>query len=225
MSYQNFKRFPQKNQPEPTEFFLYKPYVGTGNSNPPQEIKEKIQRLAKLLEEHGYVLRTGGMDGPEDIFEKSVRNKELILPWKGFANKESKLTYNTPSAQGIAKLYHDNYDKMKLPVQAFLAKNVRLLYGDKLKSPALFMLCWSEDGAETLREKTNRTGSVGHAIQIAYSMRIPIFNLGKPDTEERLKRYLDLDNQGAFTGPVVKREREPARENTHVQEEIQELNF
>lgn len=94
---------------------------------------------------------------------------------------------------------------MKLPVQAFLAKNVRLLYGDKLKSPALFMLCWSEDGAETLREKTNRTGSIGHAIQIAYSMRIPIFNLGKPDTEERLKRYLDLDNQGAFTRPSLTR--------------------
>lgn len=215
----NFKKgFTPRQGPEPTEFRLYKPYVGTGNQSPPDSVKERIKVIAAELEKYGYILRTGGMDGTEDTFEKAAHYKELHLPWRGFASKESKMTFNSGSSLGIAKLYHSNFDNMKQTVQAFLSKNVRLLYGNSLKSPALFLLCWTEDGAETMREKTNRTGPAGHAIAIALSMRIPVFNLGKEDAEDRLRQYLDFENQGPCRGPVVKREK------PNGQEKVPELN-
>jgi len=172
---------------------LYKPYVGSGNRDAPSDVSETIQRLAKFLEEFGFICRTGGMEGPEQNFEDAAKNHELHLPWKGFNNKESKSAFNTPEALAIAKMFHPTFDDLKPAIQAFLAKNARLVLGKDLRSPALFVLCWSADGAECSREKTARTGNVGHVIAIASAIKIPIFNLAKPDAEYRLKQHLELN--------------------------------
>lgn len=171
---------------------LYKPYVGTGNKEAPQEVLDKMSQIARELEEFGYTLRSGGLEGPEEVFEKATKVHEIHLPWKGFNNKESKYTFTPKQAHGIAKMFHPSFDTLKPVIQTFLAKNARLVLGKDLKSPALFMICWSEDGAETGKEKTSRTGNVGHAIAIAAAMKIPVFNLGKSDAEARLRAYLEL---------------------------------
>ena len=175
---------------------LYKPYVGTGNKEAPSEILVQMKRLTKELECFGFTLRTGGMEGPDEAFESVATNIELHLPWKDFNNKASKFTFNTPEANGVAKMHHPAYDGLKPFIQAFLAKNARLVMGKDMKSRAMFVICWSEDGAETTSEKTSRTGNVGHIIAIACSSKIPVFNLGKRDAEERLKKYLGIENHG-----------------------------
>ncbi|MCK9516989.1 MAG: hypothetical protein M0Q87_13270 [Ottowia sp.] len=172
---------------------LYKPYVGSGNPDTPPHILQKMEDLARELELHGYTLRAGGLDGPETAFENGTSNlKEIHLPWKGFNNKDSPFTFTSNRAKEIASQYHNAYKGLKPAIQTILAKNVRVVTGKDLKSPALFAIVWSEDGAESNREKSMKTGNVGHLIAIADSMRIPIFNLGKSDAEERLRRYLDI---------------------------------
>lgn len=171
---------------------LYKTYVGTGNRDVPATIAEQMKRLAHELETFGYTLRTGGLDGSEQAFELGTTKLELHLPWRGFNEKESKFTFTPKAAIAIAKKFHTAFDTLKPAIQTMLAKNARLILGKDLKSPAMFMICWSEDGAETLLEKTSRTGNVGHAIAIAAYMKIPVFNLGKQDAEIRLKNYLGI---------------------------------
>jgi hypothetical protein len=171
---------------------LYKPYVGTGNKETPDDVLKRMSVIAKTLEQFDFVLRTGGLEGPDAVFEDSVKNLELYIPWKGFNNKESKNYFNTTQSLDVAKMFHFGFDKLKPAIQAFLAKNVRMVLGKDLKSPAMFIVCWSEDGVEHVKDRTSSTGNIGHIIAIASSMKIPVFNLGKPDAEKRLKNYLEL---------------------------------
>lgn len=178
-------------RPEETDMSLYKPYAATGNREAPPHILQKFDELARMLEAKGYTARVGGFEGIEETVEKATTKHEVHLPFKDFNQKQSKYTWNSERAFAIAKLFHPTFDTLKKGVQTFLAKNARLIMGDKMVSPALFLLTWTEDGAESMREKSSRTGFSGHPIAIAAAINIPIFNLGKPDAEQRLKLYLE----------------------------------
>ena len=189
--YNKFYRKPEEDFDEENPI-LYRAYVGTGNRETPPKILDQMKQLSQYLAKFNYTLRTGGFDGPEEAFESGADKLELHIPWKDFNKKESKLYFNTKQSLAIARMFHPAFDGLKAPIQAFLAKNVRMLLGKDLKSPALFVICWSEDGAETNKEKTFKTGNMGHVLAIASSMKIPVFNLARPDAEQRLKKHLDL---------------------------------
>lgn len=199
----NWQKKPWQGRQEETDLTLYKPYACTGNTECPPEILEKFDRVAKKLEELGYTVRVGGMDGIEDRIEKLVQKKEVHLPWKGFAEKDSRFTYNSERAFAIAKMFHPTFDSMKKGVQAFLAKNARLILGDKMNSPALFLVCWTEDGVETAKEKTAKTGFGGHPIAIASAVGIPVFNLAKPDAEQRINMLVESTRTVFNQAPVT----------------------
>lgn len=184
----------QKKEVDPDSVVLYRPYVGTGNKDIPEDVAQTFKRLAKELHELGYTLRTGCLDGTEQALESCDVTKEVHIPWKGFNDRDTKFSYVAPEAKILAARYQPGYDGLKPVIQAFLTKNVRLVMGQNVKSPALFALIWTEDGAETVQEKSIKTGSTGHVIAIASLLKIPVFNLAKPDAEARLKRYLQVNN-------------------------------
>lgn len=169
---------------------VYKSVVITGNETPPPVVLQTLQRLVPELEKRGYVIRSGGMKGMENAVEELSRNIELHLPWKGFDGKESKFTYTSEEAKEFAKRYHPAWDQAKPVVQTFCAKNVRLMLGKDLKSPTQILIIWSEDGVEHARERTAKTGLTGVAVALASELRIPTFNLQRPDAEQRLMQYL-----------------------------------
>ena len=169
---------------------IYKSIVITGNENPPPAVLQALQRIIPELEKRNYVIRSGGMKGMESAVEEMARNLEVHLPWKGFDGKESKFTYTSDEAKEFAKRYHPSWDQVKPVVQTFCAKNVRLMLGKDLKSPTQVLIIWSEDGAEHVRERTAKTGLTGVAVALATDLRIPVFNLQRPDAEQRLMQYL-----------------------------------
>lgn len=173
-----------------TDMSLYMPYACTGNNDAPAEILKKFEEITQKLDRLGYTARVGGFDGIEDTVEKAVTRKEVHLPWRDFNNKQSKFTFTTDRALHIARQFHPTFDTMKKSVQTFLAKNVRLILGNNVASPALFLLCWTEDGVESIRDRTSRTGFAGHPIAIASALNMPVFNLGRAGAEQRLELYL-----------------------------------
>ena len=187
-----FKPYQKKIQEGPTT--LYKPYVGTGNSGAPESVLQTMRKIAIGLAAFGYTLRTGGMgEGPDDTFElANVKDLEVYVPWQGFNNKQSKFYFNDQQSKDVAAMFNPAFDGLKDSIKAFLAKNARMVLGKDLKQRAMFVLLWTEDGAETSRDVNMKTGNVGHVIRIASAMKIPVFNLAKSDCEERLKRFLDL---------------------------------
>ncbi|HXQ32680.1 MAG TPA: hypothetical protein VN843_01535 [Anaerolineales bacterium] len=176
---------------------LYKPYVGTGNADTPDGVMRELLETAQLLERNGYTVRTSAFfDTPDKVFSQ-IKTKEMILPWKGFADQESKLTFTSEEARYLAKKYYANpaaFDTMKEAGKTFLAKNVRLICGQNLRSPAQFVLLWTEDGCEHPKDKTPKTGYAISIITISYEMRIPIFNFGRSDAKQRLTQKLQLEN-------------------------------
>lgn len=185
----SYKSFPKKQEP-PKDFVLYKPYVVAGNKDAPASIIEDIKEFVKKIEGLGYITRTSVMSEVETETESIAKNMELYLPWNGFNEKESKFYFNDDLSKQAAKKYSPVYDSLKPVIQTFLAKNARMVLGQKLNSNALFLLCWSEDGVEHKKDVTARTGNIGHIILIANSIGIPVFNLGKEGTKERLQNYL-----------------------------------
>lgn len=179
-----------QKRPEDTDMTLYKPYACTGNEDAPPEIKAKFIEIAKMLENSGYTLRTGGMDGVEEMVENSVTKKEVHLPFRDFNGKQSRFTFNSDRAYAIAKKYHPTFDGLSKGVKCFLAKNARLILGNNMTSPALFLLTWTEDGATSSRDRTARTGFAGHAIAIAAGIGIPVINLARSDAEQKLNMLI-----------------------------------
>lgn len=176
---------------EETDFSLYKPYAFTANDTIPPDIMEKIVAIMRRLEAQEYTLRTGGMEGPESVAEAAIKKIEVHLPWRDFNNKQSKFTWTMERAKAVAKMFHPAFDSMKKGVQMFLAKNARLILGDKVNSPALFLLTWTEDGITSHKERTAKTGFAGHPIAIASAIGIPVFNFGNPAAFEQFERYID----------------------------------
>lgn len=183
--------FPRKPKPEETDPTLYMPYAVAGNKEAPLEILEKFKNIIRQLEAKGYTVRTG-CDGPiEEIADQIASKKELLLPWNTFNNKESKTSWTIERAMHIAKAHHPTFDSVPKGVQKILAKNARLIMGDKMMSRAMFLVCWSEDGVEDKKLKTGKTGFVGHTISIANAAGVPIFNLGNPEAEQRLQHFIN----------------------------------
>lgn len=177
--------------PEPV---FYKPYAVVGNKEFPTDLIPKLTSIVKKLDSLGYTARTGSMNGLDVCVEELTTNVELQLPWKNFNNKESKNTYSSPEILAIAKSLQPGFDELALPIKGFLAKNVRVLLGGKGISRAIFLLCHSEDGADSARQVTSRTASVGHAIKVADKFNIPVFNLKNDNVEEQLMSYLNAQN-------------------------------
>lgn len=190
----NFYR--RSNDEDQGETTLYKPFVATGNQNAPDSVVDRIIAMVKELEQFGFTLRTGGLNGIDDAVEKVSKKPELVLPWNNFNGKQSKNYFNTRQSFDIAKMFHPAFDGLSEKVRPFLAKNARMVLGKNLDSAAMFIICWTDDGAELRHEVTARTGNTGHVIAIASGRKIPVFNFHKPDAEMRLRNFLELTSNG-----------------------------
>lgn len=178
---------------------LYKPYAIVGNREAPTHVLGSMTRLAKELDSHGFTCRIDGGEGPSAAVEPLECRKELTIPWKGFNEKESNFSYNQPESFEIAKLFHPTYDNMKPAAQAFLARNARVIMGRDLKSPIMFLICWTEDGVESMKDKTSRTGFAGHLIAMASALGVPVYNMQRPDAETRLRNHLGISTTASIT--------------------------
>lgn len=178
-------------RPENTDMSFYRTYAVTGNQNAPHNIIDDLSACISFLNEKEYTLRTGGLEGIETVAEKAAKKLELHLPFRGFAEKDSKFTFNSDHTKAIAKIFHPGIDDYKPGQQVFIYKDIRIMMGNNTRSPSLFLLVWTEDGAESAAEVTPRTGFAATAIRVACALGVPVFNLGKSDTVDRLKTYIN----------------------------------
>lgn len=180
-----------KPRPQDTDLTIYRPYTVILDKAVPENILAKVEEIVKVLSGHGFTLRYGGTEEFESRFEKVAERKELILPWRDFNEKQSKFTFNNDRSLAVAKMFHPTFDTMKKGVQAFLARNARLILGHEMKSPTNFLICWTDDGCESLREKTSATGFVGHPIAIASAAHVPIYNLNRENSVARFQHFMN----------------------------------
>ena len=154
-------------------------YSGIGSRKTPKAIIPTIEEIATLLDSKGYTLRSGGADGADTFFEDYSTRKEIYLPWKSFNNNESELYLENIE---ISKKFHPRWNSLNKAGRSLMTRNVFQVLGMDLKTPADFIVCWTETG--------KIEGGTGQAMRIARNMGIPIFNLFFYDAVSGVKEFL-----------------------------------
>ena len=157
-------------------------YTGIGSRQTPNIILKYMAKLAKILDEYSYILRSGGADGADSAFESGTMNKEIFLPWKGFNNNDSQLYDIKSESFEIAERFHPNWIKLSNGAKKLHARNVHQILGKNLDKPSYFVVCWTKDG--------KASGGTGQAIRIAKYYNIRIFNLFNKNQRLELTNYI-----------------------------------
>lgn len=206
----NIEQFDMNNTPStPSKSYAYKsypkkeevikePYIPVAffiDREFPQEVKDKFYKLISQFINKKYMVRVNGDDKEFNDRIKTLSDKyiEFHLPWKLFNDIDSKHYFSTLSSQEIAKKHFSGWDKIPNSVRAFLSRNVRLLMGTKLNSPSLCLITWSEDGAHTKAEVTQKTGKASFIIKVASYYGFPVINLARKEAIAILERNFQLN--------------------------------
>lgn len=178
----------------------YIPVVFFSNAEPPLDIKNKFKELSEKFKDLKFTVRVaGGNTEADDAARDNAGEKmEEYLPWKGFESRESAFQFSDDSSIEQACKFHPAADKMKDAAKKFLSRNLRMVQGKTLKSPAKFIILWSEDGAARLADKTFKTGNAGHFLSIAAGTKTPVFNLGKAGTFEKLMEFITPEKEPEY---------------------------
>lgn len=161
----------------------------------PPEVKTSLYNIASKLINKKITVRYNGDD--KDFHEKlsslSDSFTETFIPWKGFNEIISKHYYNTITAKHVAQTsFGSAWEKIPDSVKALLARNVRMIFGDKNNSISLCVITWSKDGASRAPEVTKDTGRASFVIKLASTYGFPVINIAKENSGNILEKTFSL---------------------------------
>lgn len=154
-------------------------YTGVGARITPFSVCQEMTRIARLLNGHGYRLRSGFAKRGADVAFKlgSGGNCDLFDP-KGDIPEEAFV---------IAKRHHVAWGYLDDYMKRLMARNVLACLGSTLNEPSSFLICWTADGIRDPKDRTRHSGGTGHTISVAHEWGIPICNLATMNIAEFLK--------------------------------------
>ena len=160
----------------------------------PPEIKTALYNIASKLINKNITVRYNGDDIEfhERIAGLSSKYTEVFIPWRNFNSIDSKHYFNGLTCNHLAQKNFSGWDKIPDSVKAMLARNVRMVFGDKNNSITLCVITWSKDGASKVVEVNKDTGRAAFIIKTASSYGFPVINIGKPNSENILEKIFHL---------------------------------
>lgn len=169
-------------------------YAGIGSRETPEEIEPLIEEIVGILNRYEYILRSGGANGADSIFEKYSlpEQREIYLPHKEFNGNKSDLYLDNidpkfiEGSKEIAKKFHPSWKSLSNAGKNFMIRNTFQVLGKTLDSPVSFVICWTPGG--------KICGGTGQAMRIAKSLNIPIFNLYEKDCLHKIKIFITNNN-------------------------------
>jgi hypothetical protein len=169
-------------------------YTGIGSRAAPAPVLAIAQALGWHLAKAGWTLRSGAADGCDRAFEAGAREAggtlELFLPWNGY-NNSTDGTFDIPkSAYDLAASLHPTWTELSQGIQKMHASSCQQTLGHHLDEPSAFSICWTQDGCESERARTRKTGGTATGIVLAERNSIPLFNLCNDNARRRLNAML-----------------------------------
>jgi hypothetical protein len=149
-------------------------YAGIGSRETPDDVQQFMTTAASILEQKGYVLRSGGAVGADKAFECGVvhsMNKEIFLPY-GVCHK----------ALCIASTIHPRWVYLNDTAKNLHGRNVYQILGKSLVELVEFVVCWTP--------KARDVGGTRTAILLARQNDIPVYNLADPAHMEKVMEML-----------------------------------
>jgi len=165
-------------------------YAGVGSRKTPERILGGMAAAAQALAQEGWIVRSGGAKGADSAFQTGspAHRQEIYRPMP--EQNYPKALWE--QAMVIASQTHPAWHACSDYAKALHTRNVFQVLGSTLDKPSRFVLCWTPDGAEYGHETSRKTGGTGTAIRIADRFGIPVFNVARPETAERIDRWLNV---------------------------------
>lgn len=147
-------------------------YAGIGSRKTPMPVCQTMTELARQLSSE-WKLRSGYAYGADMAFERGAKEKEIHLPFAGYNNKDAGGDYIIPKPTielcDIAYRHHPKWDDLSNTVKLLMMRNTSIMLGALVDAPVEMVVCWTPNGAEV--------GGTSHALRIAKTFNIPVFNL------------------------------------------------
>ena len=93
------------------------------------------------------------------------------------------VTKPTLQVAEIAERYHPKWNEISNAVRLLMCRNVTIVLGLDLDTPAKMVICWTE-GARLI-------GGTAHGIKIAQAYDIPVFNLAEKEQQKLLCEFVN----------------------------------
>lgn len=175
---------------------MKKYYAGIGSRNTPEKIRPIIQEIVTFLDEEGYIMRSGGSPGADEMFESAHPDKtrrEIYVPWYCFQSSTSPLCRVEPEAIAFSLQFHPNPGVLNIPARQIMGRNAYQVLGHDLKTKSDFLICYTDNGADSYSTLAviNNCGGTGQAMRIAKAYDIKIFNL---NSGEDFKKWYSDNN-------------------------------
>ena len=182
-------------------------YTGVGSRLTPLGVLAEMRRIAALMRDDGFILRTGGAAGADSAFAGgvgAVRAQrtaiakgvlEVYIPAAGWRGWVGHYVYDKipEDAYRIAENLHPKWSSLDDLVHALHARNVCQILGQEPvrdPRPSSLVICWTGDGAQSARDVCHLTGGTGMAIMLADAYRIPVYNLNNRNARAALRTEL-----------------------------------
>ncbi len=187
-----FSKFPRKEEVVEERYVPVAVYV---DRDFPSDAKDTIYKLATKLLNKGNVIRINGDDQEfvNRLTRISSEKVEIYIPWKPFNGFESKHYYNTLTAKHLAQKHFAGWDKVPDAVKSLMARNIRMIFGDKNNSPMAYLLTWSPDGAVKAGEVNKETGRASFIIKTAATYGFRIANITNRVSETAMFNTFDIE--------------------------------
>ncbi len=136
-------------------------YAGVGSRKAPAAIRDQMRRIAVSLRGQGFILRSGGADGADSAFESGAGDDcDILVPWPNFNDRpHGQVPPDPAAAMALAEKYHAGWRNCSRAARAIHDRNVCIVIGPDLTTPAEFLIYWTADG--------RASGGTGQAVRTA----------------------------------------------------------
>lgn len=188
-------------------------YTGIGSRTTPLYIMYMLSEIAIILEQQGYVLRSGCAFGADAAVEDALiypqNTSEIYIPNKTYpknAKTNLKSNYIVPQdkfGNSSNSLYREamriihshgiigrSWENCKEYIMNFHNASIFQVLGLDLKTPSKFTIAYTANGEKTPEETGINTGGSTTAIHISYVYNVNVFNLGNDNDFIRFNEFI-----------------------------------
>lgn len=175
-------------------------WTGVGSRNVPDDVVKWLVTTAKIMNEIGFTLRSGGAEGSDTIFADQMDKglTQIWHPWKGFGKRNGAYNSVVISDRSFAEardFYLESgiipwFDKMKQGAQKLHARNYYQVVGKRLLGEPLSEVCiYYVEMDKNLEPK----GGTRSAVMVARHYGVPCYNLGIQGDRDRLDAFFQRE--------------------------------
>ena len=167
----------------------------TSSGEVPQTVIDNVIAVLDTINSVHFTLRDS-LDSRDALLvgtSKHVTRRDYILPWKKFnTSVDAKVSKPSKYAYEVAAYFHKAFKKIPNVVKTMIARNNHLILGAECDTPVNFIICYSDDGADTKKKVDYKTtGNISYFIEVGEELNIPIFNFKNEGAKEKLLGFLE----------------------------------